>query len=179
MYGSFSTIARMFSCSVSTAFFVRCVGIFEKHAGERFGEGGALVRYSFPVERVVCVPHDDIGVRLSAVNAENLTEAGLLRLVASKRHDGAVLASCAVERIDRLSEEDLIEDLNALNVAGLHAERDEVLVCKRLRLNGELVLFFFDQSVSLCGKNMSFGDFTVLSVSMSALQPSNHAAKLT
>lgn len=143
VYGSFSTIARMFSCSVSTA-FSSAASAFE-HAGERFGEGGALVRYSFPVERVVCVPHDDIGVRLSAVNAENLTEAGLLRLVASKRHDGAVLASCAVERIDRLSEEDLIEHLDTLNVAGLHAESDEVLICKRLRLNGELVLFFFDR----------------------------------
>ena len=88
-----------------------------------------------------------LGVSGSAQSiAENLTEAGLLRLVTSHRNDGSVLSSCCVKGIHRISQEDLIQNLPRPSHRRLSCRiRRNDCSCKLFGLNGELAFHLGQQ----------------------------------
>ena len=76
------------------------------------GESLTLLGECLPVELTLDHPGCNVRCGLGAVNTEDLTEAALLRLVASKTNDDAVCATCCIERVNGICEEYLVKNLN-------------------------------------------------------------------
>ena len=85
----------------------------------------------FPVgeeeDALAVVEAGSVALGNSGVYAEGLAEAGLGRLCASHCNDSTVVAAVLVEAVNRLSEENLVEDSEASCVAGANSEHYEVL----------------------------------------------------
>ena len=101
----------------------------ERHAAaEGVRQGLALFRAGVPVEAAVRRPRVHIGTGMGRVDAEGAAEAGLFRLAAAQADDGQAVAAGLVVFVLRILQEHFIEDLEAPDIAGPHAEGDDLVL---------------------------------------------------
>ena len=97
---------------------------------KRLEERPARVGPRLDEPSVLRLREDDVPLRRGGIDPERRAEAGLGGAAAGHREDQPVLAAVFVIRIDRLREEDLVEDPEGTRVAGTDAEHGKVLVLR-------------------------------------------------
>ena len=108
-----------------------------KSCAER-GECFALLGLCQPEQIGANRPNGNVGGGGNRIDAEGRTEAVLIGRRAGHGNDRAVRAAGGIEGIYRSGQENFVQHLNALDVAGFDAKQYELLVCQRFWGDGDI-----------------------------------------